>query len=123
MRLPRIRPEIAHAARIALAATMLLGIVYAACVTFLDQFVSGKLVDSVDVRLADRLSDAREAGLLSAASGDDDIGATPVYLWRMTRTLASAVGIGAPALPASFRPRVGRAATVHLSGGSRSRSG
>jgi signal transduction histidine kinase len=117
MRLPRIRPEIAHAARIALAATMLVGIVYAACVTLLDQFVSGKLVDSVDVRLADRVSDAREAGLLSAASGDDDTTAAPVYLWRTTRTGASAVGVGAPALPASFRPRAGRALTVHLSGG------
>jgi signal transduction histidine kinase len=118
MRIPRIRPEIAHAARIALAATMLVGIVYAACVTVLDQFVSSKLVDSVDVRLADRLSDAREAGVLSAVLDDDDTNASPVYLWRMTRTGASAVGVGAPAFPASFRPMAGRAATVHLSGGS-----
>ncbi len=49
MRRPRIPPEIAHAARVALAATMLVGIVYAACVTVLDQVVSAKLVESVDV--------------------------------------------------------------------------
>ncbi len=118
MRLPRIRPEIAHAARVALAATMLVGIVYAACVTVLDQVVSAKLVESVDVRLADRLSDAREAGLPGATADDDDISTTPVYLWRVTGSGSTILaGLGAPALPAGFRPVSGRSATVHLAGG------
>jgi signal transduction histidine kinase len=118
MRLPRIRPEIAHAARIALAATMLVGIVYAACVTVLDQFVSARLVDSVDVRLADRLFDARETRLLGTGSDDDDSNTTPIYLWRLTPTGASAIGAGVPALPPAIRPGAGRGATVQLSGGS-----
>ena len=119
MRLPRIRPEIAHAVRVALAASVLVGIVYAACVTVLDQVVSARLVASVDARLFDRLSDIREAGQLNPASDDDDINTTPVYLWRVTAAgPATAAGIGAPALPASFRPVPGRAATVPMTGGS-----
>ncbi|MGO8960990.1 MAG: sensor histidine kinase [Streptosporangiaceae bacterium] len=118
MRLPRTRPEIAHAARVALGAAVLVGIVYAACVTVLDQVVSAKLVESVDLRLADRLSDAREAGLLGARTDDDDINTTPVYLWRVTRAgQATVAGAGAPALPASFRPVAGRTATVQLADG------
>ena len=118
MHRPRIRPEIAHAARVALAATMLVGIVYAACVTVLDQVVSAKLVESVDQRLADRLSDAREAGLPGATADDDDVSTTPLYLWRVTGTGAAVLaGLGAPALPADLRPLAGRSATVHLAGG------
>ncbi len=97
---------------------MLVGIVYAACVTVLDQVVSAKLVESVDVRLTDRLSDAREAGLSGATVDDDDVSTTPVYLWRVTGTGPTILaGLGAPALPASFRPVAGRPATVHLAGG------
>jgi signal transduction histidine kinase len=115
---PRIPPEIAHAARVALAATMLVGIVYAACVTVLDQVVSAKLVESVDARLADRLSDAREAGLRGAQSDDDDINTTPVYLWRLTSagTIVQS-GLGAPALPVAILPAAGQTSTVRLAQG------
>ncbi|HEY2641950.1 MAG TPA: HAMP domain-containing sensor histidine kinase [Streptosporangiaceae bacterium] len=117
MRLPRIRPEIAHAARVALAAALLVGIVYAACVTVLDQVVSAKLVESVDVRLADRLSDAREAALGHATADDDDVSTAPVYLWRLTGAGRQYLaGLGAPALPAGFRPVAGHSATVQMAG-------
>ena len=118
MRLPRIRPEIAHAAKVALAASVLVGIVYAACVTVLDQVVSARLVASVDARLVDRLSDVSEAGHSVMTSDDDDINTTPVYLWRVTAAgPTAAAGVGAPALPATFRPVPGRAATVQMTGG------
>jgi signal transduction histidine kinase len=118
MRLPRIRPEIAHAARVALAASVLIGIVYAACVTVLDQVVSAKLVASVDARLIDRLSDVREAGQFAGGSDDDDINTTPVYLWRVTAAgPTKAAGVGGPVFPAVLRPVPGRGATVSMAGG------
>jgi signal transduction histidine kinase len=118
MRGPRIRPELAHAARVALAASVLVGIVYAACVTVLDQVVAARLVATVDARLGDRLSDVRDARLIASTADDDDINTTPVYLWRVTAAgTTTPAGAGAPVLPASFRPVPGRAATVRLAGG------
>ena len=61
-RLPRphvpLPPQFAHAARVALAATLLVGVVYAGCVTVLDRAVAARLVASVDARLREHLADA-----------------------------------------------------------------
>ena len=61
-RLPRPRvplpPQSGHAARVALAATLLVGVVYAGCVTILDQAVTARLVASVDTRLREHLAGA-----------------------------------------------------------------
>ena len=121
-RRPALRPGTAHAARIALATSLLIGIVYAGCVTVLDRVVSARLVAAVDARLQDRLSDARSAGRVTAAGamGDpgtaadgatghagglsgaaqDDTDAPPLYLWLVAPQKA-AVGLspGAPRLP------------------------
>ena len=50
---PRVRlpPQSGHAARVALAATLLVGVVYAGSVAILDRAVSARLVASVDTRL------------------------------------------------------------------------
>jgi signal transduction histidine kinase len=113
----KFRPEIAHAAKVALAASLLIGIVYAACVTVLDRVVSARLTASVDERLAERLADIREiAGLQAAApDDDDDIDATPVYLWRQTATgRVAQLDPTAPHLPASLRVSARQAETVLL---------
>ncbi|MGI8446827.1 MAG: hypothetical protein ACR2MP_06510, partial [Streptosporangiaceae bacterium] len=59
-RVPRPRvalpPQVGHAARVALAATLLVGVVYAGCVTILDRAVSARLVASVDTRLRQHLA-------------------------------------------------------------------
>ncbi|MDX6336632.1 MAG: two-component system, OmpR family, sensor kinase [Streptosporangiaceae bacterium] len=64
-RLPRPRvplpPQFGHAARVALAATLLVGVVYAGCVTILDRAVSARLVASVDARLRQHLATAAPA--------------------------------------------------------------
>ena len=64
-RLPRPRvalpPQVGHAARVALAATLLVGVVYAGCVTILDRAVSARLVASVDTRLRQRLAGAGDS--------------------------------------------------------------
>ncbi|HTX80788.1 MAG TPA: HAMP domain-containing sensor histidine kinase [Streptosporangiaceae bacterium] len=111
----RLRPEIAHAAKVALAASLLIGIVYAACVTVLDQVVSARLTASVDERLAERLTDIGEVGLRASARDDDDIDATPVYLWRQTASGRIAqVDPGAPHLPAAVRVTSREAETIQL---------
>jgi signal transduction histidine kinase len=111
----RLRPEIAHAAKVALAASLLIGIVYAACVTVLDQVVSARLTASVDQRLAERLTDIGEVGLRASAHDDDDIDTTPVYLWRQTASGHIAqVDPGAPHLSAAVRVASRRAETIQL---------
>jgi signal transduction histidine kinase len=112
----RIRPEIAHAAKVALAASLFVGIVYAGCVAVLDKVVTARLTQSVDERLEARLSDAQESGPGNA--DDDDVDSTPIYLWH--KTLAGPVaqaGTGAPALPAGLRFTPGKAVTARLAGG------
>ena len=117
MRLRGLVPrEVAHAARVAAAASLLVGVVYAACVTVLDQVVTARLTEAVDVRLAERLSDVREIGL--QAPDEDDIDSTPVYLWQVGRAgPVSQASLGAPPLPSSVRPGRNGEKTVRLSGG------
>jgi len=114
----RIPPEIAHAAKVALAASLLVGIVYAGCVAVLDKVVTVRLVQSVDERLAERLADAQENGLGDASADDDDINSTPVYLWRQTRAgPVAAPDSGAPGLPVGLHFAVGKAVTAQMPSG------
>jgi signal transduction histidine kinase len=109
-------PEIAHAARVAAAASLLVGVVYAACVTILDQAVTSRLTESVDARLAERLADVHETSPL--APDEDDIDATPVYLWKVEPSgTVSLADFGAPALPHGMRLRPGEEVTIQLAGG------
>jgi signal transduction histidine kinase len=114
----RIPPEIAHAAKVALAASLLVGIVYAGCVAVLDKVVTARLTQSVDQRLAERLADVQEVGLGASYGDDDDIDTTPVYLWRVTSSGPVAQNnLAAPALPAGLRLAPDTATTVRLADG------
>jgi signal transduction histidine kinase len=109
-------PEVLHAAKVAAAASLLVGVVYAACVTVLDQAVTARLTEAVDARLAERLADVREIGL--QAPDEDDIDSTPVYLWQVGRSgPVSLASSGAPALPSSVRLGPAGEETARLSGG------
>jgi signal transduction histidine kinase len=113
----RIPPEVAHAAKVALAASLLVGIVYAGCVAVLDKVVTARLTQSVDQRLGEQLADAQDVGIQAFAAGDDDddLDSTPVYLWLRTRTGTVAQGSStAPALPAGLRVASGTASTARL---------
>ena len=44
----RIPPEVAHAAKVALAASLLVGVVYAGCVAVLDKVVASRLTQWTD---------------------------------------------------------------------------
>jgi signal transduction histidine kinase len=111
-----VPPEVIHAAKVAAAASLLVGVVYAACVTVIDQVVTARLTEAIDDRLAERLSDVREIGL--QAPDEDDIDSTPVYLWQVGRSgPVSEASCCAPALPASVRLGPGGEKTVRLPGG------
>jgi signal transduction histidine kinase len=112
----RVPPEVAHAAKVALAASLLVGIVYAGCVAVLDKVVTARLTQSVDQRLGEQLADAQEVGIQAfAADDDDDLDSTPVYLWLRTRTGTMAQGSStAPVLPAGLRVVSGTATTARL---------
>jgi len=111
-----VPPKVVHAAKVAAAASLLVGVVYAACVTVLDQAVTSRLTEAVDTRLAERLSDVREVGL--QAPDEDDIDSTPVYLWQVGRSgPVSGASSGAPPLPSSIRLGPDGEETVRLSGG------
>ncbi len=124
-------PQFGHAARVALAATLLVGVVYAGCVAILDRAVSARLVASVDTRLREHLAGPSRggppAGGHPAAGGeagpagpvhaddDDDVDEAPVFLWRARPGHAAvAVTAGAPALPAGQIRAGGGPVTVRL---------
>jgi signal transduction histidine kinase len=114
-RLRRIPREMAHAAKVALVASVLVGVVYGACVTVLDWFVSARMVQSVDNRIGDQLADMRSRGLPDAPSTGEDTDAAPVYLWYLTRSGPVALpGSNAPQLPAGFRLTAGSYTTIVL---------
>jgi len=111
MRRRLLRPGLAHAARVALAASLL---VYAGCVAVLNRVISARLVGEVDARLHERISDIGEAGL-AASADDDDVDTAPVYLWHVTSAgTAAEPGAVGPALPARLSPAPGKAVTVRL---------
>ena len=64
----RIPPQIAHAAKVAVAASLFVGIVYAGCAAVLDQVVTTRLTQSVDERLEQQLADAQETGPTPSAA-------------------------------------------------------
>jgi signal transduction histidine kinase len=102
LRRPSLPPGVAHAARIALAASLLIGVVYAGCVVVLDRVVATRLVAAVDERLQERLADVRETGQTAAVAGatdddDDDVDEPPLYLWVVApRKPAVGLSAGAP---------------------------
>ena len=130
-RLPRrhgpLPAQFGHAARVALAATLLVGVVYAGCVTVLDQAVAARLVASVDAQLRGHLADGvpgqRVASGIRQADGgsqarpddDEDVDQAPVFVWR-ARPGHGAVQLtaGAPGLPAGRVRTGGGPATVLL---------
>jgi signal transduction histidine kinase len=124
MRLRRkLPPGTAHAVRIALATSLLIGVVYAGCVTVLDRVVAARLTAAVDARLQERLSDVRESGAAATASksqaaddddDDDDSDAPPMYLWLVTPGGIERVTAGAPQLPRGTTLALRQPRTAHL---------
>jgi signal transduction histidine kinase len=114
----RVPREVVHAAKVALVASVLVGVVYGACVTMLDWIVAARMVQSVDARLTDMLGDMRAKGHPDAPSAGEDTDAAPVYVWYLTRSGPVGLpGSSAPALPSGFELAAGRETTVALGPG------
>jgi signal transduction histidine kinase len=73
----------AHAARVALAASLLVCIVYAACAAALHMVVTTRLVGDATARLQERLSDIGEARFSPSIAATDDFDASAIYVWRL----------------------------------------
>jgi signal transduction histidine kinase len=123
VRRPRriLPPQFAHAARVAAAATLVLAVIYAGCVTALDLVVQSRLTGQTDVRLDDRLAEAsRHVQITTDHKGsddDDDIDAAPVFLWLVGGNgHAEALTMGAPALGGVIRPGNGWPLTTVIGG-------
>jgi signal transduction histidine kinase len=117
-----LRPGLAHAARVALAASVLVCVVYAGCAAVLDAVIFARLTSEVDARLQERIADISENGVRPSAD-DDDTDSAPVYLWHITTAGRIAVpgsagsGPAGPDLPAGLDLDRGRARTVRLGHG------
>jgi two-component system sensor histidine kinase CiaH len=132
-------PQFGHAARVALAATVLIGVVYLGCAVVVDQVVADRLVSAVDSRLGERLSDALAAarrdpgpaagtrpgrspqsGPLpghSRPGSGEAVDEVPAFVWRASPGHAPvALSAGTPLLPGRLAPAAGQHVTVHLGG-------
>ena len=116
-RLVRLPRQVAPAVRVALAATVLIGIVYAGCAAVLDALLEGRSVAQVDARLTDNLSDGHRSTSPQAGSDEDDqdVDGAPLFLW-LVRPGAAAVTLSpnAPSLPGGVRPVTGRPWTAQI---------
>ena len=124
----RMPPQSGHAARVALVATLLVGVVYVGCVIALNRAITGRLVAAVDSRLREHLAtelaghraDQRDGHQpdgdgLSVTDSDNDVDEAPVFVWRAPPGQPPVpLSDGAPALPASRLPAGGGPATVQL---------
>jgi signal transduction histidine kinase len=112
-------PQFGHAARVALAATALIGVVYLGCTVTAAQVVSGRLVAAVDSRLAEQLTDpvagagARPGHRAGAGQADE----VPLLRWRVRPGQPPApLGAGTPPLPVRLVPAAGHDVSVRLDG-------
>jgi signal transduction histidine kinase len=113
------RKNLAHALRVAVAASMLVSLAYVGAVLIFDAVVGHRLVAQVDGRLSGRLDSAAGDPANSAATNNSDnahdVDDAPVYLWRASPAgLPIALTPGAPDLSsASWSPH-GAPVTVEL---------
>jgi signal transduction histidine kinase len=119
LRIP-LPAQFGHAARVALAATLLVGVVLAGCVIVLHRVIAGRLVAGVDARLTERLSDViaghqPASGSNPRADVDHDVDQAPIFMWRAApREGVARLTANAPALPPGKIPDSGRPVTVQL---------
>ena len=111
----------AHAARVAAAATLIIGIVYTGCVTALNRTVATRLTGQTDAGLRDRLTEASRYGVsvLPRKDGDGDVDDAPLFLWLVSpRGKVTRLSLDAPPLPGGLRPGTGWPVTKAIGGSS-----
>ena len=98
------RPYVAHAARVAAVATVIIGAMYVAIVGSFDVVERNRLVAQIDSRLQERLASAirapATAGSVDTSDNARDVDDSPVFLWKVTDSGSSnSLTPGAPHLP------------------------
>jgi signal transduction histidine kinase len=106
VRAPWRRQYVAHAARVAVVATVIIGAMYVGVVAGFDVVDRHRLVGQIDARLQQRLVQAARnpaaAGSIDDYDNAHDVDDAPVFLWRVTNSgTSTALTPGAPALPRS----------------------
>jgi signal transduction histidine kinase len=114
-------PQFGHAARVAGAATLIIAIVYTACVIALNLAVGHRLTGQTDARLSDRLTEASRSSVtdLPKKDGDDDgdVDDSPLFLWLVSPSgRVSRLSLDDPAFPAGLRPGPGWPVTKAIGG-------
>lgn len=102
------RPYVAHAARVALVATVIIGALYVCVVASFNVLDRNRLAGQIDARLQQRLVHAAEnpeaAGSIADYDNAHDVDEPPVFVWTVTSSGTSkALTPGAPVLPRSAR--------------------
>jgi two-component system sensor histidine kinase CiaH len=100
------RPYVAHAARVAVVATVIIGTVYVCVVAGFDVIDRHRLVGQIDTRLQQRLAQVARhpdaAGSIDQYDNAHDVDDAPVFLWRLTDSgTSTALTPGSPTLPRS----------------------
>lgn len=100
------RGYIAHAARVAAVATLIIGAMYVCVVAGFDVLDRHRLVAQIDTRLGQRLAQAARqpaaAGSIDEYDNAHDVDDAPVFLWKVTSGgTSTALTPGAPGLPRS----------------------
>jgi signal transduction histidine kinase len=94
---------VAHAARVAVTATVIIGAIYVCVVVGFNAVDRHRLLAQVDARLAQRLDQAARhpsaAGSIANTDNDQDVDDAPVFLWSVSRSGGETVLTpGAPGL-------------------------
>ncbi len=115
------RPFVAHAARVAAVATLLIGVVYVLVVVSFNVVDSHRLVAEVDASLKERLIDpgqrTHELSVHGQKADDDDVDAAPVVLWHVASDgHATTLSDGAPPLSTTGWIRSGGPVTIDIAG-------
>ena len=113
------RPYVAHAARVAAVATVIIGAMSVCVVAGFDVVDRHRLVGQIDTRLQQRLAQAvrtpATAGSIDGYDNAHDVDDAPVFLWRVTNSgTSTALTPGAPALPRSAWSASKSSVVAHL---------
>ena len=119
----RGRPHVAHAARVAVVATVIIGAMYVGVVAAFDIVDRHRLVGQIDTRLQQRLDQVARNPATAGSTADydnaHDADDAPVFLWRVTDSgVSTPLTPGAPALPRSAWSASNPSKEAHLGSGS-----